>query len=385
MSRKRRLIPDPPVGLRERPRKDGSVRIWWEPSVAARKLGIVARELDANRLAWSVREAERLNRDAIRQITGDGAIELRNTGRTIEALIEDYKRSSRWKTRAAKTQTDYNGKFKRIIAKWGRELVRDFSKPVMHRWYETLYDHVGVYYSAALIRTMSLLFSHAEKIGWRDEGTNPCARLQIEIPKGRRRIATWDEVDALVTAADAIGLPSIGTAILISILQGQRETDVRTLQRQALAQLPSGEWMLALVRSKRGNAGGMIVHADLLVRLRPLLDRPYTAGALLLRDDRSGQPWSQDQFSKRFAEVRAAAIASGWTSVADLQFRDMRRTFGARSRAGGASKSDVADVLGNSAANNFQLSDIYMSPQFDTASRAVSSVRRPQIERKKKA
>ena len=38
----RKLIHNPPQGLRERRRSDGTTRMWWEPSAAARKLGLIA-------------------------------------------------------------------------------------------------------------------------------------------------------------------------------------------------------------------------------------------------------------------------------------------------------------------------------------------------------
>ena len=56
-----------------------------------------------------------------------------------------------------------------------------------------------------------------------------------------------------------------------------------------------------------------------------------------------------DLFVDRFAEVRAEA-AKKMPQLADLQFRDLCRTFGVLARAGGAERSDVGDVLGNSAA-----------------------------------
>ena len=66
--------------------------------------------------------------------------------------------------------------------------------------------------------------------------------------------------------------------------------------------------------------------------------------------------------------------------VRTLQFRDLRRTFGVWARAGGAIKEDVADVLGNTADTDPELGEVYMPPQFTTASRAVMAVKRPTRE-----
>lgn len=73
----------------------------------------------------------------------------------------------------------------------------------------------------------------------------------------------------------------------------------------------------------------------------------------------------------------AAAKNSGLTPLSRLQFRDLRRIFGILSRAGGSTRDDTADVLGNSAATNLRLAETYMPSQLDTASRAVDAIRRP--------
>lgn len=83
--------------------------------------------------------------------------------------------------------------------------------------------------------------------------------------------------------------------------------------------------------------------------------------------------------------MRKAAVAAGYPAAASLQFRDLRRTFGVLSRAGGASADDTGDVLGNSAATNPRLRQTYMPPSLTTASRAVAAIGRPlpSSERKK--
>lgn len=378
--RPRRLIDDPPPGLRERVRADGSVRVWWEPPAEARARGVKPVELDAGRLTWSVRKAAELNRQAAR---GPRAPVV---GQTIGHLIDDYGQSLRFRRLKPVTQVKYRDNFRLIRAKWGPRLVADFDKPAMNTWYEALHRARGAWMALGLMRAMSLLFAHAELRGWRPEGSNPCQRLKLEIPKGRRRTADWAELDALLAAADAAGLVQVGHAILLSLLQGQRQTDVlgaRASQFHQLA-LPAereGEpaatiWVWLFERSKRGNDAFAVLHDETVARIgADLLGR--TDDGPLLVDDRTGQPWSPRLFGARFAEVRAAAIKAGCRALKGLQYRDLRRTFGALGRRGGASKSDVADVLGNSAAVNQHLGDIYMAPQIITALRVARAIQRP--------
>lgn len=398
----RRLIPDPPQNLRERRRADGTTRIWWEPSAAARRLGFAPVELDAARLTWSVRETARLNRDLAEAIASGRRAAPASSGRSVEALVHNYRQSLTWRRLRPKTQADYNAAFRLICSKWGVWPVRDFTKPVLRQWYETLHANAGQWQAAALIRKFSLLFSHAEMIGWRDEGSNPCTRLKLMTPAGRSRTASWDEFDRLLATADRIGLPSIGTAMVLSLFQGQRQTDVfqarvGDFRRIAFPAPDSGTplraWVWFLTRSKRGNTSAIRLHDEAAPRLQQALAAAKSAGRWapedrLLVDERLGRAYDDDLFQRRWQEVRAATIAadaSGASApLAGLQFRDLRRTFGVLSRQGGGGRDDIGDVLGNSIATNAQLAAIYTPGQIDTASRAVSAIRRPAAPNGKK-
>lgn len=387
-----------PVGkkvarLRQRERSDGTWRIWWEPEASVRLLGFQSVELDADRPTWSAREAEKLNREVVRIRAGGEPHAPRVTGRTIEDLIEDYRRSRKFRALKPATQVSYAANFRLILAKWGSRAVADFTKPVMYAWHETLADNAGHSQAVALIRSMSILFSHAEMIGWRAEGSNPCSRLGMKTPAPRAGTFTWDQLDLMVAVADRLGLAATGTAILLSALQGQRQTDVISARAAAfrLARIvdPDTEaetrvWVWEFVRSKRGNTGAMEVHPDVLPRLRALLARNDGREVLLI-DELGGLPFTTFSIGDRFDRVRAEAARTD-PAIADLQFRDLRRSFGALARAGGATKDDVGDVLGNSAATNPRLGETYMAPSFFTASRAVRAIRRPAApDRKRKA
>lgn len=370
--------------LRQRRRTDGSWRIWWEPETDLRTKGFEPVELDADRPTWSVRRAEGLNRDVDR---ARGTVATAGPGgKSMAALIHQYRQSRNFLKLAEKTQRDYAAKLDIIETKWGAAHVAQFSKPVMHEWYQTLYDHHGKWQSAAIMRIMSLLFSFAELKGWRPENSNPCFRLKMEVPAGRKRVASWDEFDALVTAADTLDLPDFACALMLAALSGARQTDLRKARTDEFSDLRTGGNLGVLVwrytRSKRGNEATIVVHPDAAPRVRNLLDGRTDTGVPLLTHAATGLPYSEDTFNDHWLAVRAQA-ARTLPAITSLQFRDLRRTFGAWSRAGGASKADVGDVLGNSAAVNAQLGEIYMAAQIDTISRAVTAIKRPVTGRKK--
>lgn len=415
----RLLITDPPQLLRQRQRADGSWRIWWEPSSPARRLGFEVVELDANRLTWSVREAGKLNRELAQALKAGRRAAAAPMGRTIDGLIGNYTASAKFRRLAPKTQDSYRRAFAPIAKKWGSYAAADFSKPVMHEWHETLLATTSPSTASARIRHMSILMAHAELIGWRPENSNPCTRLGMSTPKGRRRTASWAEFDALLEAAAIAGMPGMVTAITLGLYAGQRQTDLRLATLGEFAQRPLQLmgwaeprpcWVWAFTRSKRGNAATVIIHDDAAPALTAAITAARTrilaaAGgtarrddldaAALIWDDVAAAPFTgpdgEDRFQRRWSTLRrtaaAALVAEGAAEAAEalagLQFRDLRRTFGALSRAGGATKDDTADVLGNSAAVDQHLADIYMAPQLETSGRAVTAVQRPEKERKK--
>jgi integrase len=393
MTRKPRgPVIDAPPRLRQRQRVDGSWRVWWEPRHGERALGFLPVELSADKPGWSMREAQRLNAEVAQAQLQGRRSTGRPTGRAISDLIGLYRQSVHFReTLSAKTRTSYTALLNQIEDKWGTRRVVDFDKEVMATWYQTLYYAKGPRMGQALIRMMSVLFAFAETHGWRPDNSNPCFRLQVKTPQPRARVVSWAEFDALTDAARRIGLPSVALAMQLSLFQGQRQTDVLAATRSAFALMPvlrRGHkravqvWVWTFVRSKRQNHGQIELHPEVIPALRAVLadtgtpDDPRQPGDRLLRCDRTGKPFTEDLFAKRFAEVRAAA-AGEIASVAGIQFRDLRRSFGSLSRAGGASKDDTADVLGNSAAVNPQLGETYMAPTFHTASRAVAAIRRP--------
>lgn len=404
MTRKPRgPVGDPPPRLRQRQRADGSWRVWWEAETAIKKLGFVSVELDAGAPVKAAREARKLN-DQVDQARVTGAAPASKRGPVcIEDVIEDYKRSLYFTRLAAATQRVWRSRLARIVTKWGDVPVADFTKPTANTWYESLVRDVGPAAAVAQLGTLSVVMSHAERRGWRPENSNPCLRLGMSVPKGRGRAATWEEFDALQAAAARAGLPSVGLAVALSMLAGQRQTDVITARRGDFAEISTrfpgstaeiSVWVWSIRRSKTGAAGEIMLHAELAPMVKAVLDRVGPADAALILDERVGRPYDLDLFQKRWVEVRTAAIEGGtqadgtvWApcpSLADLQFRDLRRSFSVHSRRGGASPSDAGDVLGNSAAKDARIKGTYMPPEFYTAARAVAAVTRPETQEGRK-
>ena len=382
-------ISDKIIGLRQRRRANGSWRVWWEPNNSARALGFEPIELNADRATWSVREAKRLNDDVDRKRRGDTAPPRSAGGRTVSALIHDYRKSVAFIEATDSTRRSYDINLNAIDKKWGEHNVVEFTKPIMRTWYESLYKGSGPAQAQALIRMFSILMSHAEVRGWRHENANPCFKLKMKSVRKRHRSATWAEYDALMDAAKKLGFNAMACAIALATLQAQRQTDLiaATIDSFRTVQMPGeGRPVLVweLIRSKRDNYGVMPIHSEAQPYLKMLLADAGEDQTRLLIDEATGAPYSGDLFRKRWAAIRTEAAKSA-PGIQTLQFRDLRRTFGVWARAGGGSREDVGDVLGNSAAMDPQLGETYMPPSYHTAARAVASIQRPTEQKRKKA
>ncbi|MFD2854053.1 hypothetical protein ACFSZS_03520 [Seohaeicola zhoushanensis] len=245
--------------LRQRRRSDGSWRVWWEPSATGRALGLEPVELDPDRPTWSVRQAMKLNDEFHARKRGEQPTRSGPGGRTIAALVASYTRDPEYLDKRPATRKSYDANLRLIVQKWGAQPVGSFSKAIMRQWYLTLRQSAGETQAVRLLGMFSILMNHAEMIEWRAEDSNPCRRLKMSIPKPRQRVASWAELDALVAAADAVGLASVGTACLMSALQGQRQTDVLASQRADMRKV-DGAWSWQVDRSKRGTLGLMQLH-----------------------------------------------------------------------------------------------------------------------------
>ncbi|WP_112312521.1 tyrosine-type recombinase/integrase [Pseudogemmobacter bohemicus] len=390
---------DPPViapkdGLRQRRRSDGEWRIWWEPTKRQREIGAKPVEFQARQPGHAQREATRLANEWSARAEGK-PVTARRDGRSTSALIEDYRRSRHYTQLRETTRRSYDTDLRAIEDKWGPQPVSLFDPVMMDQWYDALLTAKSVTRARAILTMMRTLLKHAERRGWRTKGSNPARDLDMQRPEGRSRVGTWAELDALLDAcrqlargSDAAGRITwrgMRLAILLTTLAGQRQTDVREAKPDgfgsAMMQLagmpaPRRIWVWALIRSKRQNEGQIGLHPMIVPALRLQLRLAADGPGTLIWDQATGNPLSKRLMWDRWQKIRDLA-AETVPSVTTIQWRDLRRTFGNLARAGGADKSDVADVLGNTADTDATLAKIYMEPQVATTWRAATAIARP--------
>jgi len=176
-----------------------------------------------------------------------------------------------------------------------------------------------------------------------------------------------DAVKLFVAAADTLGHHSIGTAVTLNEWLGQRENDVLAFRRSRLRQ-----GSLLGVQNKTGAGVRLPIHLvdALTTRLEDESARQAklhgAVSLFLITCERSGEPWSQDDFRHAFAEIRAALALEHSSFALDylpagaepddepiietrhLLFRHLRHTAIVRLAEAGADIPAIAAVSGHS-------------------------------------
>jgi hypothetical protein len=165
-----------------------------------------------------------------------------------------------------------------------------------------------------------------------------------ETPPGRIRVGTWPELRALISAAEAMGLPSIADSIILGVDLSWSQTDRLKLTWGQI----SADNTVKGTRQKTGRKGETPLLATLGVpRLQQIRARqaerfgPNVTPTHVILCDLTGKPWSARYYRQKFDEVRTQA-AKAVPSVATLLDLDLRDTAITVGKAAGLSNEEIA-------------------------------------------
>ncbi len=372
-------------------------RYFWQPSATLRKLGFAGQRVpldwqrfddgSALELAAIARVRE-LNEDAAaRQFARAMATLATPTplpvSRTLGALMAAYRASGDFTSKAAATQRSYRQAMDKLETWAGDIPVRIIDAARVQRLLEAFKATPA--FANAIVRVLRLILEYGRREGWLS--INPALRpgLTGSLPSG----LIWPRgaIDVFVAAADAKGLHSIGTAVLINEWLGQREGDVLRLGASALR--GGTLW----VRQQKTGAGvalpiDMVPHlvqrvaeeaarvAVLKAKLKPGEPIPAT----ILVCERTKRPWKLDHFRHAFAEVRAAAAkvqaefeidhlmpgrdpadpTAFVVKMTDLTFMQLRHTAVTRLGEAEVDQSLISTITGHSLATVGTILERYM-------------------------
>lgn len=330
--------------------------------------------------APAIAEAKRLNKAVAawlqEQATPAAAPAKRKTRlgpATVSQLVGDYKRSEDWRLLRPKTIEGYEYEFKRLEREFGHEVAATLSLSRVDDWLETL-RRTSPATARNVLAKGRLLFAWAQRKELIAQGVNPF-KGQRRHKRGKRaawssggkRSArfSWDEVKLVVAAADAAGLRSLGTALVLAFGCVQRISDVLTLTRKHVA---GGR--LYFVQSKTGFQVDMELPAIVAQRLAAAPPWPSKDGRLVVSET-TGVPYHEKTVSRVFKRLLDGLVAAGHPSLRGKQLRDGRRSGFIQYVLDGASVEFVTSMSGHSIEEGMQIVEIYLPKTPEQADKAV--------------
>ncbi len=348
--------------LVRKPGRGGGLPRWfWQPAAALREQGWEARRVPANwqdhsdaatleaaafHAAQALNDQVDLSRKAKADQTAAAAgvpvedlapalrrdLALRVSARSIDALIRLFKTTKtpgaflvkkNGKPRPRSTRKSYEQCLERISLWAGSAPVLAVTPKRIAVLKASMAATPA--FCNAVVRVLRLLLEFARREEW----------LQINPARNPGLVGTdpsgllWprEAVTLFAAAADAVGRPSMGTAVVLNEWFGQREGDIIRLPRQVVQRNLEGA--ITIRQGKMQDYGvavtlpiGMVPHlvarADAeLGRLTARYKDAVVQPATLIVSEETGQPYKEHNFSHVFARIRGHLAdtmrkAAGW-------------------------------------------------------------------------
>lgn len=311
---------------------------------------------------------------------------------TVGALIKRY-RAERLPTLGTNTQRVYQTALNRIdlwagdqpAAAITRANVRTL-RDAMMRGAKKGAGPIGHHAAHNTLKVLRTLFEWAKDNELVE--TNPAIGFDLAAPAPRHQIWDDDDVAAFRRAAIAIGHPSMGFAVELAAWIGQREGDLIRLTERNWKEMPRLDD--TTTRALAGPDGRVMAIEVKQAKTQRWIAVPFTGtirGAVeaaiernrsrglgvvtLLANDNSGLPWEARHFQRVFDQVRTRAVADGRKQLADLQYRDLRRTCVVRLGRLGLNDAQISAISGHQLESTKRILETYMPRDHAMAASAV--------------
>lgn len=297
------------------------------------------------------------------RIPGLGQPRQPKVARSCAELFARYRKSLAFTNLRHRTRLDYAGYLRTFETLLGQRPVARMTRKPLLELYEALIKRHGRASANYRMRVLSAALSHAVDLEWLP--LNPMLRFNYLPTRGRIRVASEAELQALMDAARTLGRPDGLGLLAAAAFTGQRRADVCELLRSqyenrcfALDQQKRGSFvrveavdelvtaideMLAAFHSRWDNLDRRF--AELKLR-QPRAWFRHMPSTPLLWNVETGLPLDKYSATRLFAAMRQAAAAS-LPSVASLQLRDMRDFTVTELFRAGCSDAEVAAITGH--------------------------------------
>lgn len=145
--------------------------------------------------------------------------------KSVAAMIDGYKASTRFTRLAAATRRDYANHLERWRAFMGDVPAAAVTPRMIDQRYEALMARGRHHYANAHMRVISIVFTWGLRNGFNIR-RDPTKKIGMETAPTRLRLITFAEEDAILAAARALGRLDVAAAFIAAQYHGQRKGDV---------------------------------------------------------------------------------------------------------------------------------------------------------------
>lgn len=351
--------------LVERQRKRRSTRFYWIPTAKLQAAGFLPRRLSDDKVT-AIAEAESHNAALDRWYMGETPQSKGPVPGSLAALDELFQTDQAFRGTRDRTQRDYLYGIKPALAWAADEQVAHLTRRAIKAWYRDQLATRGVANARNAMAALRRLLSFGLDEGWISE--HPALKLRVKAPASRGRTWAQEEREGFCRAAVAKGRPSMALAVEIGRCLGQRPTDLRKLPWTAydpavVTRDRVGRTILIGAVQLRQEKTGRLVWVPCLPELKAALDGAPRLSTQMVVSENTGRPYQESDFQHTFAEIRAYAGLP-----ADLQYRDLRRTFLTDLGRAGCTDDQLRSVSGHTTRN---VVSVYVQPDTTFAERAM--------------
>lgn len=372
--------------------RDGHPR--WNPGRGVRALGFKGVDLKDEKGRWlskgaAIDKAEALNaavaaqRHAIKTGEAFAPLPAAQGPRTLAALCDDFQKRSKFtggetdrpgkRVLARKTVLTY-ARHCRILCAWAGDVAATALTPEMvEDFYNVLARERGSAEANAIMRSLRAVMIYGRDVKkWPID--NPVKGLEMDKVEGRLVVWTAAEISAFVRCADWLGLPSLGDAVILGVMTGQRAGDVLTMREGQLA-----DGFYQIEQSKTGKRVKVRAVLKLLARIHEARARKASrwgnvAHMTEIVREQTGGAYDAEGSVFRDYFYRARLVAAGVAfsienamrvlmgqpplirnlpfdplpSLVDKHFQDLRDTAVTWLFRAGCSQAEIATITGHS-------------------------------------
>jgi integrase len=282
---------------------------------------------------------------------------------TLGSLIQRYRQSRDFASKALRTQRDYDEQLLHLDDIWGTMPLHVVDDRSFRKGIKAERDRLAERSERRadyFVTVLSIVLSYAVDDGALRENH---AKTIGKLYRADRANKIWSDVD--VTAFQAVASPELRLALWLALDTGQRQGDLLRLPWSAF---DGGS--ISLRQSKTGAH----VTIPCTIKLRAVLDATPRRSTLILTNSQ-GKPWTADGFGSSWRKACRAAAISGVT------FNDLRGTAVTRLSEAGCTIPEIASITGHTLRSATTILQTYRA---NTKKQATAAIEKLDHHRRKR-